>query len=99
MQKVSKIVCVNNAGFVMNFYAEWSGARSESTSNYPIDQSREINLKDLSIPAKGEVWPVVKAILGKTNSSADHVIYDPQSNNTATYTVKGTTLHFSVSLQ
>jgi len=99
MQKVSKIVCVNNAGFVMNFYAEWNGGRSNRTSNYPINQSKEIDLSELSIPVGGEVWPVVKAILGKTNSSGEHVIFDPKSNNTATYTVQGTTLHYSVTLQ
>ena len=99
MQKVSKIVCVDNAGFVMNFYAEWNGGRSNRTANYPINQSGEVDLTELSIPKGGEVWPVVKAILGKTNSSAEHVIYDPSSSNTATYTVKGTTLHYSVTLQ
>lgn len=99
MQSVSKISVVNNAGFVMNFYCEWNGGQTGKTRNYPIDQTESINLKDYTIPPGSEVWPVVKAILGKTNSSAEHVIFDPNSNNTATYVVKGTTLKFSVKLQ
>jgi hypothetical protein len=95
---VQKIACVNNAGFVMNFEVHTtSGLRTSNSGNYPIDQTRVIDLAGLGIAEGTEVFPVVQAILGKTNSGDPHVYYE-QNGQTATYEVKGATLTYSVQL-
>ena len=44
MVEVQKIACTNNAGFVMSFKAVTTGGTSDSTDNYPIDQTRVVDL-------------------------------------------------------
>jgi hypothetical protein len=98
MPEVQKIACVNDAGFVMSFYVEMAGGlRTESTDNYPIDQSKTIDLGSFPITQGTEIWPVVHAVLGKTESGSPHVNF-AENGQTATYEVKGATLDFSVDL-
>lgn len=95
---VQKIACVNAAGFVMSFDVRTaSGLRTSSSGNYPIDQSRTIDLGDVGLAEGTEIWPVVHAVLGKTKSGNPHVTYQ-KNGQLATYEVKGTTLNYSVKL-
>lgn len=93
---VQKIACTNNAAFVMNFYVETAtGLKTEGSGNYPIDQTRVIDLKGFGLAEGLEIYPVVKAVLGKTESGHPHVKYE-ENGHTAVYEVKGTTLSYSV---
>lgn len=97
MLEVQKIACTNNAGFVMSFYVDIAGVlKTPSSGNYPIDQTRTIDLGGLPIAEGTEVWPVVSAVLGDTHSGP-HVGF-ANNGQVATYEVKGTTLSFSVDL-
>jgi hypothetical protein len=98
MQSVNKIACANQAGFNMKFQVKWNGGNSGWTGDYPIDQTKSVDLTDLNISSGSEVWPEVKAIAGGSKSG-DHVVYDPDSNDTATYTVTGTTGDIKIKLQ
>ena len=44
-----------------------------------------------------EFWPEVHAILGKTQSASDHIVFK-LNGQTATYEVRGTTLNYSIKL-
>ena len=97
MIQAQKIACVNDAGFVMWFQAVCSGGTSNPTGNYPIDQTRVIDLGETPFREGVEFWPEVHAILGKTQSGSDHIQF-ALNGQTATYEVRGTTLNYSISL-
>jgi hypothetical protein len=97
MVEVQKIACVNNAGFVMWFQAVTAGGTSDPTDNYPIDQTRVIDLASTPFREGLEFWPEVHAILGKTQSAAEHVVFK-LNGQTATYEVRGTTFNYSIGL-
>ncbi|MBW8875816.1 MAG: hypothetical protein JF614_12695 [Acidobacteria bacterium] len=100
MQQVSKIACNNNGGFVMKFRVRLGTGKLSSswTGNYPVNQSKTMDLRELGLPPGIEVWPEVDAVLGKTKKAREHVVYDPNTENVATYRVSGTTLNISVDL-
>lgn len=82
----------------MSFFVESStGLRTGSTGNYPIDQTKTIDLSSFGFADGTELWPVVDAVLGKTKSGDPHVTY-ANNGQVGTYDVKGTTLNFSVKL-
>ncbi|RAM51620.1 MAG: FAD-linked oxidase [Hapalosiphonaceae cyanobacterium JJU2] len=95
MLEVQKIECRNDAWFVMSFQTAWDSGISDSTDNYPILQSRTIDLAATTFPEGVEVWPVVSAVLGKTEMSDDHVTFK-LNEKTAIYKVTGTTQNYSV---
>jgi hypothetical protein len=97
MPEVQKIACVNNAAFVMNFQAVTQGGKSDLTDNYPIDQTRVIDLADTPFREGVEFWPEVHAILGKSQSAGEHVVFR-MNGQTATYEVNGTTFQYSINL-
>lgn len=98
MQQVSSITCNNNGAFVMKFKVKWDGGESGWTDNYPIDQSKTIDLSTLNIPPGSEVWPEVHAEAGTSKNCGDHVQYQPGDNN-ATYRISGTTFDIHCSLE
>jgi hypothetical protein len=95
--EVQKIACVNDAGFVMSFAAVCAGGSTNSSGNYPIDQTRVIDLGESPFRTGIEFWPEVHAVLGKTQSASEHVVF-AMNGQTATYEVKGTTLNYSIKL-
>ena len=97
MLEVQKIACLNDGGFVMWFQAVCADGSSKSSGDYPVDQTRTIDLGETSFPTGIEFWPEVHVVLGKTESADQHVIF-AMNGQTATYEVKGTTLHYSVKL-
>jgi hypothetical protein len=97
MLQVQKIACNNDAGFVMSFKAVCADGSSESTGDYPVDKSATIDLGQTPFKTGSEFWPEVHAVLGKTKTGDPHVIFE-MNGQTATYEVKGTTLHYSVKL-
>jgi hypothetical protein len=98
--QAQKIACTNNAGFVMNFSVgfsrkkDGSGGDIGSTENYPINQTRTIDLANQGLQVGDSIWPKVNAILGKS-SEGERIIYAP-NGQTITYTVTGATLTYSV---
>lgn len=102
-QEVSKIVCVNAAGFVQKFRVKWKfgtkSGESDWSSHYTNPYSKEINLDKYVIPDGAEVWVRVKATYGKTKEASDHVIYKRGSGNKAIYRTIGTTLHYHIKLE
>ncbi|MGH7047902.1 MAG: hypothetical protein ACREE2_16100 [Stellaceae bacterium] len=97
MVEVQKIACTNNAGFVMWFQAVTAGGTSNGTDTYPIDQTRVIDLGATPFREGVEFWPEVHAILGKTQSAGQHIVFK-MNGQTATYEVRGTTLNYSINL-
>jgi hypothetical protein len=100
--EVQKIACVNNAGFVMNFqvaYLDEDGNTqvTDNSGNYPIDQTRTIDLAGAGIEEGSFMWPHVHAVLGITKDGEPKVKY-AKNGHVGTYEVKGTTLIYSVNL-
>ncbi|NET24270.1 cholesterol oxidase substrate-binding domain-containing protein [Okeania sp. SIO1I7] len=95
MEEVQKIECINDTWFVMSFQAAWNSRMSESTGNYPILQSRTIDLAATTFPEGIEVWPVVSAVLGQTQASDDRLTFK-LNDKTAVYKVRGTITDYSV---
>jgi len=104
-QAVQTIACVNNAGFVMSFGLEVldidNGIEATindlDSGNYPIDQTRTIDLSATNIAEGTLVRPQARAVWGDTNHGNRWVKY-AQNGQTATYEVRGTTLNYDVKL-
>lgn len=95
MVEVQKIECHNDAWFVMSFQTAWNSGVSEFTDNYPVLQTRTIDLASTSFPEGVEVFPIVSAVLGKTEQSRDHVTFK-LNEKTAVYRVTGSTQNYSI---
>jgi len=100
---VEKICVINQGGFVMSFKVGERSANSttelnDSCDNYPIGQSRTVDLTSLERqPEVGaEISPIISAFWGKTVGGPS-VLYAP-NGQTATYLVTGTTLNIDVKL-
>lgn len=95
---VQKIACVNNAAFVMKFAVEFEqGGATKATSeteNYPINQSRVIDLAEHGLALRTAIWPFVRAFWGK-DARGPRLSYSP-NGQTATFSVTGTTLHYAI---
>jgi hypothetical protein len=102
MQHVSKIACDNDGGFVMRFRVKWKEGEEKKESKwsgkYPINQSKTMDLRKLSIPPGTEVWPEADAVLGKQKDAWEHVIYSPDTESVATYRVYGASYYIHVDL-
>ncbi|MEU3118010.1 MULTISPECIES: hypothetical protein [Micromonospora] len=95
---VQRIAVVNNAAFVMSFSVQASnGLETANTDNYPINQSRTIDLTTTALPVGADVRPVVDAVAGATRTPSSFVSYC-ENGQTATYSVTGTTYDYSVTL-
>jgi hypothetical protein len=95
---VQKIAVVNNAGFVLSWAASTrTGEESAPTDRYPIDQTRTIDLATTAFPTGTDVRPLVSAVAGATAYGNSYVSYC-DNGQTATYTVTGTTLDYTVTL-
>ena len=96
------ISCLNEAGFVMNFWIEYinpgtgavTSVNGSTTGNYPVGQVQSVFLSQFSIPEGAQVRPHVQAILGK-DCPGPFVIYVPNGGG-AMYVVQGTTLDITV---
>ena len=97
------IACTNNAGFVMSFDVVWfdpntgKDESSKSTGNYPIDDTRSIDMSDYSLDVGTPIRPKVDAVAGPNNYGDTYVTYAP-NGVTAVYDVKGTVFGYSVHL-
>lgn len=93
-----RMACVNNAAFVMNFKVGYShngtNGETDGSGNYPINQTRTIDLKDKGLQAGDVIWPHVSAVAGLTKDG-EKVAYAP-NGQTVTYTVSGTTLIYDI---
>jgi len=95
---VQKVTVVNNAGFVASFRASTrTGVETASTDEYPINQWRTIDLTTTDLPEGTDVRPVVHAVAGTDRPGNSFVSYC-QNGQTATYSITGTTLNYSVTL-
>ncbi|HEX5740157.1 MAG TPA: hypothetical protein VFY17_01225 [Pilimelia sp.] len=95
---VQKMAVVNNAGFVLSFAPTTrDGQATAGTDQYPINQYRVRDLTDAGLAANTEVRPVVSAVGGDTVAGNTFVSFCA-NGQTATYTVTGTTLDYTVTL-
>lgn len=97
---VQSIACSNAAGFVMSFKIralndDGTAAFLGDSDEYPIDQTRSIDLSGLGIAEGTWVTPQVYAVWGVGNEGDHYCVY-AQNGETATYNVSGTTLSYSV---
>lgn len=99
MKKVNRITCLNRALFVQRFRVKWHGGTSGWSDNYPAGKDESFDLRSFNIPVDQEVWIEVKAIMGKTKSSSECVLFDPTSNVEARYVTSGATLTYSIRLE
>jgi hypothetical protein len=98
---VSKVCVTNDAGFVLDWYLQdlLSNAKSESTDNYPIDQTKCLELSTIPNVAIGDVVMCsVHADAGVTHFCSSAVKYINGTEQTATFTCTGTTLDYSCHL-
>lgn len=98
MIQVQKIACSNHAGFVMSFKAVCSDGGSNDTDNYPINQTRVIDLAETALPEGTEVWPEVHPVFGPSRQSEPAHVQFALNGQTATYVVRSTALTYSVEL-
>lgn len=95
---VQKIAVVNNSAFVLSWSAATrTGEQSASTDAYPVNQTRTIDLNTTAFPEGTDVRPLVKAVAGTSAYGNSYVSYC-DNGQTATYTVSGTTLDYTVTL-
>jgi len=103
------IVCINNAGMVMQFWIEWvnddgtQGWTQANSGDYPIDQRGSLDMDALnnqgeSIPPGRLVRPHVQAVAGASIAGDRYITYTPGSADTAIYDVTGTSFNYSVTL-
>ncbi|MFF4031332.1 hypothetical protein ACFYZ2_16510 [Streptomyces sviceus] len=94
---VQKVAVVNNAGFVLSWAATArAGEQSAPTDEYPINQTRVIDLSTTSFAEGTDVRPYVEAVGGTKEFGSSYVSYC-DNGQTATYTVTGTTFDYAVS--
>jgi hypothetical protein len=100
MQHVSKISCNNNSGFIMKFRVQWENGKESSkwSSKYPAGQAKTMDLRKMSIPKGTEIWPEVDAVMGRRKDAWERVVYDPDTENVATYRVYGASFYIHVDL-
>ncbi|GHO96448.1 hypothetical protein KSF_064960 [Reticulibacter mediterranei] len=102
------IVCINNAGMIMQFWIEWvnddgtQGWTQANSGDYPVDQRRSLDMDALnsqgeSIPPGRLVRPHVQAVAGASIAGDRYITYTPGSG-TAIYDVTGTSFNYSVTL-
>ncbi|RAJ39985.1 hypothetical protein K353_03473 [Kitasatospora sp. SolWspMP-SS2h] len=95
---VQKINVVNNGAYVLSWQASTrTGRLSAATENYPVNQSRTIDLTSAGFPEGAEVRPLVKVVAGTQAFGNLYVSYCANGQS-ATYTATGTTLSPSVTL-
>lgn len=98
MNVVQKIACTNNAPFEMNFEVDTpNGFKTPETSNYPMGQTKVIDLDKFGIAEGTKIQPVVHAEGGETVSGDPPVCY-AKNGQTATYKVNGKACNYSVKL-
>lgn len=95
MNEVQSIECRNLAAFVMSFKVKSKDKESSSTENFPVLQSKSIDLGTTSFNEGDEVWPEVDAVWGKTISGDTQVTFKKNAKK-AIYEVRGTTLDYTV---
>ena len=106
---VRYIACANMAGFVMDFTIWVENVDEDEvpfetgrSDVYPIDQTRVLDLSTLDLRHGPDSFsslrlrPYVHARGGSDILGNRPVKYDPNSTQTATYEVRGTTITFSV---
>lgn len=100
-QTASTVCVYNDAAFVLNWKLKdlATNQESSSTSSYPVWQSKCISATaaGANVTAGQSLVPVVSAVLGKTVTVKDSVLYDPINATSINYICKGTTLDFSCS--
>ncbi|GGJ70483.1 hypothetical protein [Streptomyces lacrimifluminis] len=95
---VQKVAVVNNAGFVLSWAASArTGEQSAPTDDYPINQTRIIDLSTTALPEGTDIRPYVEAVGGTNEYGSSYVSYC-DNGQTATYSVTGTTFDYSVTL-
>ena len=98
MDNVRWISLKNNGAFNVSIRIN-GGSKSFEESSFPVGQERTIDLANaVGKIADGDVvWLEAVVKLGKDNKASERFIYRKDSNKEACYSIKGTTLHNSLS--
>lgn len=99
MQQCSKIAVSNMGGYVFNYSVQWLDSNGNwntsewNSGNYPIDQTVTTpELGSIGVPTDALAVTVYgHAVLGSSGQGTPFVQYNPNVENVATYTAKGTT--------
>lgn len=70
MLRVQRIACTNDAAFVMRFWVGYQDNNNQvhgtsDTGNYPVGQTRTIDLAQQNMPEDTLMWPSVGASRGR----------------------------------
>jgi hypothetical protein len=88
MNAVQRVKCKNRAAFNMSFLVTNGTLSTPATDNYPVLQSRLIDLSSTKFAEGDEVWVKVSAYWGPTQDAPDKLQF-AMNGNTAVYEIKG----------
>ena len=93
----------NGGGFVVKIsfdYVKENGDKNRSASgdSFPLGQTKTEDPGDLGVPDGAVVWMHADVVAGKDNVASQGFIYQQGNNQTAEYTITGTTLSNTMGL-
>ncbi|MET9255401.1 hypothetical protein [Streptomyces sp. NPDC003717] len=95
---VQKVNVVNNGAYVLSWQASSrTGRLSAATDDYPVNQTRTIDLSTAGYAEGTQVRPLVQAVAGTQEFGNRYVSYCANGQS-ATYSATGTTLDPAVTL-
>jgi hypothetical protein len=95
MEAVQRFECKNKAAFVMSFLVTDGTSNTPSSGNYPVLESRTIDLSSSKLPEGTSVWAVVSAYWGSTKAATEEFSF-AMNGKTAVYEVEGTLFGYSI---
>ena len=98
MNAIQKIECKNNAWFVMSFTITDGQFSTPSSGDFPISQSRTIDLSSTKLAEGTEVWIDVFPVLGSEKAGSEKFTF-AMNGKTALYEVTGTLFGYSITFK
>ncbi len=95
MDAVQRIECRNKAAFDMSFVITTGPESTPSSGNYPVLQSRTIDMSSTKWKEGVTVWAIVSAYWGPTQDASEKFTF-AMNGKTAVYEIKGTIFGFSI---
>ena len=80
MLKVQRIACTNDAAFVMKFWVGYQDNNNQvhgtsDTGDYPVGQTRVIDLASQGFSEDTLIWPSVAAVFGSQVDGKTKLLY------------------------
>ncbi len=98
MDAIQRIECKNKAAFVMSFVITDGKFTTPSSGDYPVLQSRTIDLAPTKLPQGDVVWAVVSAYWGSTKAANEKFIF-AMNGKIAVYEVEGVLWDYSINFK